>query len=529
MTYVVTHSNGNVFASIPEAGHVNITGVPGDATTGVVLIGQNYQNYGQLLANNFLRLLENQANSTAPLYPVEGQLWWNTTTKVLSFYDGSKFKPCVAMSAAASAPVSPIEGDQWWDSSAKQLKTYNGSTWLVVGPIYTAAQGITGAFAANVTDSNASVHVVSLVQTQGNTAAIVSNDSAFTLATPINGISVVNTGINLAATAKMTGTATNSDALGSALAASYVRNDIASQSPINGSLVIQGIGGLTVGNHGNVTITSDTSFNQHLTASQGNLTLTAGSTILNLVANGDILLSGNATTNMGVATKIYVDNSIQTANTVMTSYVNTGIQNLVAGATLSTLNALSNAVGNDPAFYNNIGMTVGFKANSTNPTFNGTISPFANASVNIGSISNTFANVYAQTFHGAYADLAEMYVADEHYNVGTVVVFGGEKEITVSDELCDTRVAGVVSESPGYLLNASCENGTPVALTGKVPCRVIGKIKKGDVLVNSHVAGVAEAFNIMACKFYPGIAIGKSLEDKLDDGIGYVIVSVGRF
>jgi len=91
-----------------------------------------------------------------------------------------------------------------------------------------------------------------------------------------------------------------------------------------------------------------------------------------------------------------------------------------------------------------------------------------------------------------YADLAEKYESDSNYEAGTVVVFGGEKEITVTSQENDHRVAGVISTDPAYMMNSEAD-GQYVALRGRVPCKVIGPVKKGDVLVTSDRPGFAKA------------------------------------
>ena len=92
-----------------------------------------------------------------------------------------------------------------------------------------------------------------------------------------------------------------------------------------------------------------------------------------------------------------------------------------------------------------------------------------------------------------YADLAENYVADDSHEAGTVVVFGGEHEVTVTDQSNDVRVAGVISTNPAHLMNNECE-GThvvAVALRGRVPCKVIGPVHQGDTLITSSTPGHA--------------------------------------
>ena len=138
----------------------------------------------------------------------------------------------------------------------------------------------------------------------------------------------------------------------------------------------------------------------------------------------------------------------------------------------------------------------------------------ANATGNIGSSSSYFNTVYATASTALYADLAENYLADADYAPGTVVVFGGEHEITVTNQSADERVAGVISTNPAYLMNSG-EPGLPVALRGKVPVRVIGPVTKGDSLVTSTTPGVA--FSVGRERVYAQAVFAKSLESNDTD------------
>jgi hypothetical protein len=124
-----------------------------------------------------------------------------------------------------------------------------------------------------------------------------------------------------------------------------------------------------------------------------------------------------------------------------------------------------------------------------------------------------------------YADLAEVYASDRNYIPGTVVVFGGTSEVTVSLTSHDTKVAGVVSTNPAYLMNSELE-GVAVALQGRVPCRVLGPVVKGDRVVTSDVRGVAERLDMT--KYQPGCIIGKALDSVPDGEIATIEVVVGR-
>ena len=153
----------------------------------------------------------------------------------------------------------------------------------------------------------------------------------------------------------------------------------------------------------------------------------------------------------------------------------------------------------------------------------------SNNTRDLGASGNKWANVYATTFQGVattaqYADMAEVYSSDADYEAGTVVKLGGDAEITMTTTHADTDVFGVISTSPAYLMNAEAE-GLPVAMTGRVPVKVIGKISKGERLVSSDVPGLAWALG--DDQYDTRAVIGRSLEDKNDGNEGIVEAVVG--
>lgn len=122
----------------------------------------------------------------------------------------------------------------------------------------------------------------------------------------------------------------------------------------------------------------------------------------------------------------------------------------------------------------------------------GNVIPLTANTYTLGSSAKWFSTVYATATQTLYADLAEKYEADADYEPGTVVVFGGDKEITTTTQFADTRVAGAVSTDPAYLMNSHAI-GLPIALRGKIPVKVVGAVAKGDLLVTSTVPGYAES------------------------------------
>jgi hypothetical protein len=123
-----------------------------------------------------------------------------------------------------------------------------------------------------------------------------------------------------------------------------------------------------------------------------------------------------------------------------------------------------------------------------------------------------------------YADLAEIYATDEQYEAGTVVKLGGSAEITQTTAHNDTEVFGVISTNPAYLMNKDAE-GLPVAMTGRCPVKVIGKVKKGDRLISSDIPGVAWALADEA--YDPRSIIGRALQDKEDGDAGVIEAVIG--
>lgn len=170
--------------------------------------------------------------------------------------------------------------------------------------------------------------------------------------------------------------------------------------------------------------------------------------------------------------------------------------------------------------------TLSTPAVTGNITVTGNVMPASNLTYNLGSTVTWWNVFYGKSVQAQYADLAENYTADAEYAPGTVVVFGGDQEITVTSVAHDTRVAGIVSTNPAYLMNAH-SSATPVALTGRVPCQVKGPVQKGTVLATSSQPGVAQALDPIM--FVPGCVIGKSLQTIEDDSVQTIEVAVGRF
>lgn len=252
MAYTITKSNGATIATVAD-GTVNST------ATSLTLIGKNYAGYGIFLNENYLKLLENFANSTEPLAPLNGQLWFDSANRLLKVYDevSLTWKAISTSTSGAVQPTSAITGDLWWDTTNGQLKAYSGIAWVLVGPTYTASAGQSGALVETVVDTSSGSHVVIKFYVQSLVVAIVSKDSAFTPQTAISGYTTIKPGINLVSSSVVTNAAFNGDvtnalSINGILSTQLLRND--QSGTTSGSLTINNNLGLTLGGGNNFKI-----------------------------------------------------------------------------------------------------------------------------------------------------------------------------------------------------------------------------------------------------------------------------------
>lgn len=256
--------------------------------------------------------------------------------------------------------------------------------------------------------------------------------------------------------------------------------------------------------------------------------------IINGTSNAKVLSSGgNIAVGIGgtgsvavfATSGVYVAGVVSATGNITASYF------VGNGSQLSGIDATSIQNGNSNVKVlssgGNVSISVG-GSGIVSFTSSGIINNMGNATGNIGNSTGYFNTIFAKATSAQYADLAEMYVADQTYSPGTVVEFGGANEITQTTHSHSTQVAGIVSTNPSYLMNAT-QQGThvlPVALIGRVPCRVVGNISKGDRLVSSGQPGTATVLD--PDQYQPASIIGKALESYNSDQPGIIEVAVGR-
>jgi hypothetical protein len=238
MAYTINLTDGTIFATVAD-GTIN-------TASSMVLVGKNYAGYGEFLDENFIHLLENGANTTAPGAPLTGQLWWDKTTNTMKVYTGTTFKTISAATAAASAPSNNVTGDLWFDTTNQQLKVWNGSSFVLIGPAGSAGTG--GLTVTTVTDNVAVQHVILQFIVQSTIVAIISKDATFTPVPAIDGFATISPGVQLSTTvanALFRGTATNAQTLESLAAAAFMRTN--TNTATTGTLGVTNDGGISVG------------------------------------------------------------------------------------------------------------------------------------------------------------------------------------------------------------------------------------------------------------------------------------------
>jgi len=471
MSYSIDRYNGTTL-TVVEDGTI-------DNTLDIKLIGKNYAGYGEVQNENFVHLLEHfsSAGPAGPQRKISGQIWFDSSLKKLKFYDGNNWRTTGGAEVGGAAPTSLTEGDFWWDNTNDQLYAFSGTEFILVGP-----QGVTGSgttqmksrsIKATAGTGGALVPVIQAI-VDDTTIYIISKESfVIDNAVPGNsiaGFGIIKAGITLAdtnnedgVTTALTevfhGTATNALRLGGYPAADFLGILEYDFTPAPNPVLFN-TGGLTVGG----------------TSGAGTDTLA-----INITSSNPVFKSATALM------------SFQTTSGTVRTPLTLSANNILPGA-----DSVSN-IGSASFKYATVYAT-SFNGPATQADSLSVAGNYRQAQISAGV--NTIAardvdgNLIANLFQGIatqarYADLAEKYLADADYETGTVVVVGGEKEVTASS--WGKRAVGVVSANPAYMMNSELEGGTYIALKGRVPVKIIGSVRKGDNLIaaNDGCASVA--------------------------------------
>jgi hypothetical protein len=526
MSYTINKTDGTKLVVLKD-GTVDIS------TTDLALFGKSYAGFGERLNENFVKMLENFANTTAPAHKIKGQLWYDTLTNQIKVWNGNKFKPVGSSTNASSAPTNANLGDTWFDTNNLQLYVYNGTTWTLIGPTSVAGSGNTSVVSDSIRDNVGVYKAVLKFVTNDQIVAMVSAEE-FVPLTAITGFATVYKGITLSTAVsqnRFRGIATTAQNLILAdlttvvPADNFVRADV--NDAMTGTLTIFNDGGMSLGSGADLTIS-----------------VSGGEDVVfqNNTLNGDIIFKVND----GGVTKTVL--TMDGSEGVIKNLV---VQNLTVTGTETIFNTTTLAV-EDNFIELNLGVSsAAFMPNYTGLKVNrGELSTalesdlywvwdetFADdfttiygntggawtafrAQGNINDSAPTLVDIRANIVHGRattaqYADLAERYAADMLLEAGDVVILGGSKEVTKSTEELDSRVFGVVSESPAFLMNNDAGNNDShpmIALKGRVRVKVEGIGKAGDRIVSSSTAGIARVADLSECTAFN--VLGRLIQDK---------------
>lgn len=394
MAYTVNHTD------LANKGSITVEDNTLNQTTSLSLPGRNTTAYGTAIAENFLHLLENFTNSTAPGNPVEGQLWYDNTPGVdqLKLYDGTTWISASGLKKATTQPgaAQSVTGDLWVDTDNQQLFLYTGSGWVLVGPTFSDGLS-TGVKADTIVGTNNVSYTCLVVEVSAKTLAIYSTAS-FTPKTTITGFTTINPGFNLssaditgAGAGKYYGTAEKAEALvvgGTSVAASnFMRNDANSQS----------LYPITVKNNGGITVGASSTLTMGIEGQAGIIGHnTSGSNI-------DIRVNNNGTTTTVMrfdsTSKVGINNLSPDQALDVSGNIQTDSALLVDGTTDASTIATGSIITKG-----GVGIAkrlfVGGDSNIAGLLTTQNIVPNSNTARNLGTANEQWLNVYSQNFIG---------------------------------------------------------------------------------------------------------------------------------
>jgi hypothetical protein len=523
MSYTINKTNGTKLVVLKD-GTVDIS------TTDLALFGKGYAGFGERLNENFIKVLENFANTAAPAKKIKGQLWYDTLTNQIKVWNGSIFKPVGSSTVSTNRPSSANAGDMWFDTGNGQLYVYSGTGWQLIGPTTVSGTGVTQVIPDSVRDNVGVYKSLLKLVVDDQIVAIISREQ-FTPLTAITGFTTIYKGITMNSTsivgAKFIGTATNSELFGGLTTNDFLRSNAAETTSYQ--FTIASDDGLLVGN-----------------SSDALLGVTGGSNVVlqNNTSNGNILFKVNkggdtettAMTITGSTGHVSIPNL-----TVAGRLTITGTQVVVETQTLSiedNIIELNRNISSAAAMPSYSGLKVrrsdaagGVNENlywvwdetfaDDGTTRYGNAGGAWTAFRDQGDIASpTLVDIRANIVHATstaaqYADLAERYATDMPLESGDVVILGGSKEISKSTQELDHRVFGVVSEKPAFLMNKDAGNDDShpmIALKGRTRVKVIGAGTAGDRIVSSQIPGVARVAQLNECTAFN--VLGRLISDK---------------
>lgn len=484
MSYSLNNFDGRSFTILDDGV------IDQQASSSLYLIGKNVTSYGTYQNDNFLWLLENFAGTVEPVNKIQGQIWFDKNPGVLKpkIYDGGEWKTFSFSYSSSSTPDNASAGDYWFDIANEQLYVKGSSGFVLIGPEKVVGSSTkTKLESTAIRDASSVSHDCIVLYSNNQIIGVISSDAFLVKSTEAvynAGITSIIKGITMVSTAV-----------------------VSSESAY-------------AGKSNNETITGIYTFTN---------ILNVNSTILGTDQSNNFFINTQGRSATISATSILPDGSSTVLGSGSAKFAKIYASELNGGSSISPVT-----------------LTGDFSVS-------GKFAPGADNSISLGAVNSRWTSVYTSalnaggasasgmitgqwTFGGGssltlpsgtrsyYADIAERYSSDKEYSSGTVMMFGGPAEVTACTEINSSKVAGIVTTDPAQVLNSELENSVAIALVGRVPCRVVGKISKGDLLVPGELIGTA----ISTIFPKPGALIGKALQDYDSDDIGTIEVMVVR-
>jgi hypothetical protein len=312
MAYQINKTDGTIVATVAD-GQID------QLSTNISLIGKNYSGFGEALNENFIKILENFSSTARPTRPIRGQIWFDVSELKLKVYNGTEFVPVSSATISNTRPSTLAAGDLWFNDVDRQLYFFDGSNPILLGPVFSSTQGLSGLKVDSILDTLNQTRVITSLYNNGILIGIFAKDT-FTPKNDIVGFSgSIQPGFNAGTLAgiKFNVTCTNSEQLGGALATNYVRKD--TSNIINGQILITAdtnSGGLVIGS-----------------ASQANLYVNNSDIFLtNLASNRNIIFG--VVRGVSQENAIVVNSALRQVNLYsgfLESQVNVGGDLIVAG------------------------------------------------------------------------------------------------------------------------------------------------------------------------------------------------------
>ena len=497
MAYTIDKYN-NTQLTVVEDGTI-------DQTTDLKLVGKNYAGYGEIQNENFVFLLENFSGGTAPPKAISGQIWFDSSSKKLKFYDGTKFRTTGGAEIAPTEPSGLTEGDFWWDTANEQLHAFNGTSFVLVGP-QDAGSLLTQWKSATVNDNLGTSRSIIKAIINDEVVMIVSNQT-FTIdssvaTNAIAGFDIIKQGMTLKNTVNSTGgvtstnfiywgTASNSLKLGGIDAANFIQVGDANFT----SLAEFADVGIAVGDSNDFRIKIENGNEAVLANEVGQLISVRAATTLGTIKNtlkiySNSVIPGLASDAVSTETVTLGSSDHMFSNVYATNFTGTSEK-----STALVVDGTSRA-GSETI------------ANGTVATRTAASEVINAQTIPAGSLkANYFVGISTQA---QYADLAEKYTTAKEHPVGTAMTICSDPDHEAGPANGGDIPMGVISDSPAYLMNAEAE-GQIMGIKGRVPVRIVGSVEKGNqVFVGEN--GICQSANSEG-KQCVGIALESNNEE----------------